>query len=46
MEIIFLLEFFQEELYDGIKERKANCMKINNVAININSNSSCEIFSN
>lgn len=40
----FLLEFFQEELYDGLKERRVNCIKINNVAININSSSSCGLF--
>lgn len=45
--VSFLLEIFQEELYDGLKEgRGANCIQINNVAININSNSNCGLFSN
>lgn len=40
MDFLKKLEFFQEELFDELKERRANCVKINNVAINSNSKSS------
>lgn len=38
-DIFFLLEIFQGELYDGLKERKrAKCMKVSNVAVKNSSN--------